>query len=171
MAGPSAGRFLVVLGGILMAFAGCATGAPAKTSPAPGSIAATSPARTSDAGGVEAPPSVALHVEGGDPVPGQLGTFAWADGGSDSPWLPGEPIGAASGELLAAIVTPDIPIAAWSAVLAPSSSAGGLGASNAGRGTAPIVIAVPVAGSWTLAVTIAFGDLGSATYFWRLDVT
>ena len=34
------------------------------------------------------PPAASIAVEGGDPVTGQLGTFTWGDGGSDSPWLP-----------------------------------------------------------------------------------
>ena len=46
------------------------------------------------------PPAAALAVEGGDPVTGQLGTFTWGDGGSDSPWLPGAPIAVGTGEQL-----------------------------------------------------------------------
>ena len=37
------------------------------------------------------PPAATLAVEGGDPVAGQLGSFTWNGGGSDSPWLPGAP--------------------------------------------------------------------------------
>ena len=46
------------------------------------------------------PPAASLAVEGGDPVTGQLGTFTWGDGGSDSPWLPGSPIAVGTGERL-----------------------------------------------------------------------
>ena len=46
------------------------------------------------------PPDASLAAEGGDPVPGQLGTFTWAGGGSDSPWLPGTPITVGAGESL-----------------------------------------------------------------------
>ena len=46
------------------------------------------------------PPAASLAVEGGDPVTGQLGTFTWGDGGSDSPWLPGAPIAVGTGEQL-----------------------------------------------------------------------
>jgi hypothetical protein len=46
------------------------------------------------------PPAATLAVEGGDPVTGQLGTFTWGDGGSDSPWLPGSPIAVGTGEQL-----------------------------------------------------------------------
>ena len=45
---------------------------------------------TAVAGVVSAePPAATLAAEGGDPVAGQLGSYTWAGGGSDSPWLPG----------------------------------------------------------------------------------
>ena len=45
-----------------------------------------------------------------DPTEGQLGTFVWAGGGSDSPWLPGTPIAAASGETLGVTLSPDLAV-------------------------------------------------------------
>lgn len=175
MSSGSFGRFVALLT-LAIVVGGCATWPPG-AGPTASSATSTSvvPAPTADDGGGGAisaavPPVVALHVEGGDPVAGRLGTYDWAGGGSDSPWLPGSPIRAVSGERLAAIVRPDTAILGWSAVLAPSSSADGVGAAGAGRGNGAVTITVPVAGSWTLAVTIDFGDLGSATYFWRLEV-
>jgi hypothetical protein len=130
---------------------------------------------TASAGGagVETPPDAALAVEGGDPVEGQLGTYLWAGGGSDSPWLPGAPIAAATGEVLLLTLSPDLAASEWSAVLAPASSPDGSGRFEAGAGTGPgpVTIQTPDAGAWTLALTIRFGDLGSATWFWRLDVS
>ena len=49
------------------------------------------PATVGHAGSAD-PPVASIGVEGGDPVVGQLGTYAWAGGGSSSPWLPGAPI-------------------------------------------------------------------------------
>ncbi|MEA2610414.1 MAG: hypothetical protein QOG32_140 [Chloroflexota bacterium] len=46
------------------------------------------------------PPDAALAAEGGDPVIGQLGSFTWGAGGSDSPWLPGAPLVVGVGERL-----------------------------------------------------------------------
>jgi len=120
--------------------------------------------------GIEAPPDAELSVEGGDPVTGRLGTFAWRGGGSDSPWLPGTPIQVGAGETLRVTPTPDIAISGWSALLAPAASTGGEGAVNAGSGSTAVEVTAPGAGSWTLAVTIEFGDLGSATYSWLLEV-
>jgi len=119
---------------------------------------------------IEVPPDAELSVEGGDPVTGQLGTFAWRGGGSDSPWLPGTPIRVGAGETLRVTPTPDVAISSWSALLAPAANTGGEGAVNAGSGSAAVDVTAPGAGSWTLAVTIAFGDLGSATYSWLLEV-
>lgn len=122
--------------------------------------------------GVGTPPDAALAVDGGDPVEGQLGTYVWADGGSDSPWLPGAPVAAATGEILGLTLSPDLGISDWSAALAPASSLDGTGRIQVGSGTGPgpVRIPTPDPGAWTLAVTIRFGDLGSATWFWRLDV-
>jgi hypothetical protein len=139
------------------------TGAPQADTSAPPASAGT-PLVT---GG---PPHADLAVDGGDPVAGQVGTFVWANGGSDSPWLPGAPIRATTGEALRVTLRPDTVVSGWRAVIAPAASAGGLGARGIGQGPAPIAIAVPGSGSWTLAITVAFGDLGSATYFWRLEV-
>ena len=61
--------------------------------------AAPSPSATASPSATE-PPAATLAVEGGDPVTGQLGTFTWGDGGSDSPWLPGSPIAVGTGEHL-----------------------------------------------------------------------
>jgi len=117
-----------------------------------------------------APPEATLAVEGGDPVVGQLGTFEWGRGGSDGPWLPGAPIRAGTGEDLHLTLRPDTPVTAWTGLLAPSASPGGIGATSIGDGSVPIGITVPGRGSWTLAVTIRSDGRGSATYFWRLTV-
>ena len=61
-----------------------ASGAP----PTPTAVAATTIPPSSVAGVAE-PPVASLAAEGGDPVVGQLGSYIWADGGSDAPWLPG----------------------------------------------------------------------------------
>src|SRR4051812_37540605 len=61
------------------------------------------------------PPAAALAVEGGDPVDGQLGTYVWGDGGSDSPWLHGALITVGAREPLSVALRPDQQIASWSA--------------------------------------------------------
>lgn len=117
------------------------------------------------------PPVASLRVEGGDPVVGQLGTYSWAGGGSSSPWLPGAPIDVGAEEPL--IVTMDQPfiVTAWTARLAPAADQDGAQAVVAAEGVGQPVMSVPKRGAWTLAVTVTFGERGSATYAWRLDVS
>ena len=139
----------------------------------PSAPAAASPTASPSAGGasIESPPDAVLAVDGGDPVEGQLGTYVWAGGGSDSPWLPGAPIAATTGEVLSVTLSPDLDVSGWSAVVAPANSPDGSGRVEAGSGPGPVQVVVPDAGAWTLALTVRFGDLGSATWFWRLDVS
>lgn len=117
------------------------------------------------------PPPASLAVEGGDPVDGQLGSFTWAGGGSDSPWLPGAPLTVGSGERLTVSVADGLGVDGWSASRVPSGTANGVGAVALGSGAAPVTFAAPDPGSWSVQVTLRFaGDLGSATYYWQVTV-
>ena len=136
-----------------------ATGSP---TPSPASAGTPRP-------GLEVPPLADLAVDGGDPVAGQLGTYVWRSGGSDAPWLPGAPIRAATGEVLTVSLVPDLRASGWSALLAPAAG-DGTGAAPVGAGAGPLDMTAPASGTWTLAVTIEFGDRGTATWFWRLEV-
>lgn len=146
---------------------------PASTAAPPASTASAaaqpspSPAEPSSA----EPPPASLAVEGGDPVDGQLGSFTWADGGSDSPWLPGAPLTVGSGERLTVSVAHGLGVDGWSASRVPSGTANGVGAVALGSGAAPVTFAAPDPGSWSVQVTLRFaGDLGSATYYWQVTV-
>lgn len=117
------------------------------------------------------PPTAALAVEGGEPVIGQLGSYTWADGGSDSPWLPGSPLAAAVGEPLALTLIPGAPIADWTARVVTAGSSDGVGAVRLGSGSSSVSFVTPRAGTWSVQVEIRFADdLGSAVYYWRLMV-
>ncbi len=117
------------------------------------------------------PPSATLAADGGDPVAGQLGSYAWRDGGSDSPWLPGATIAVGAGEPLTVTVDDGVPVAAWTARRVPVGTSNGVGAIALGAGSGAVAFVAPDAGSWSIQVDIQFGDdLGSAAYYWRLDV-
>ena len=117
------------------------------------------------------PPAASLSAEGGDPVVGSLGSYTWGGVGSDSPWLPGAPIAVGAREPLAVTFAGGPPVARWSARRARAGSTSPVGALPAGGGTGPIAVDAPASGSWTLAVTVEFaGGIGSATWYWRLDV-
>ena len=103
---------------------------------------------------------------------GQLGTYIWRDGGSDSPWLRGAPIAVGAGEPLSLSLEPATGIASWRARSVPASADGPDGAASLGEGSGSPAFAAPGAGTWTIEVHVVFDDgLGDASYFWRLDVT
>ncbi len=134
----------------------------------PSAAVSTTPSLTTP--GVGGPPAAAIRVEGGDAVDGQLGTYDWAGGGSASPWLPGTAVAVGGREILTVTVAPAVTTTEWTARLAPASDVDGVGV-VVGSGVGAPVISAPAGGSWTLAVTVGFGEAGSATYFWRLDVS
>jgi hypothetical protein len=117
------------------------------------------------------PPAASLAVEGGDPVVGQLGSFTWGGGGSDSPWLPGSPILVGRDERLSVAIDADIGVEDWTAGRAPAGTTDGSDVVGLGSGGPPITFGAPDPGSWSVQVTVRFaGGLGSATYYWRVTV-
>lgn len=172
------GCWLLALG-LALALGGCAvdpgSGSPSATSPdtpltTPLTTPVTPPVAPTD---LDAPPQAMLAAEGGDPVVGQLGTYVWADGGSDSPWLPGAPIAVGAGEPLAVTLDGDALIESWTAIHVPATADGPAGAVTLGAGTgaASPTFAAPGPGSWTVDLEVVFAaGVGSAHYAWRLDV-
>lgn len=117
------------------------------------------------------PPAASLAVEGGDPVVGELGSFTWRNAGSDSPWLPGNPIHVGTGERLTVTLAEPVAVDTWTVSRSPADQLGdpvtGMGAGS----TAPIEFGPPPAGTWSVSVSVWFADnLGSATYYWRVEV-
>lgn len=142
--------------------------APAATAPSTGGVATASPAGSS---ATTEPPAATIAVEGGDPVTGQLGSFIWGDGGSDSPWLPGSPIAVGAGERLTVLLRDGVGVATWSARRVPAGTTDGSGAVGLGRGGPPVAFDAPGTGSWSIQVTVHFeGGLGSASYYWHVTV-
>ena len=140
-------------------------GSPPASSPAAASPVAASPATATE------PPDATLAVDGGDPVTGQLGTFTWGDGGSDSPWLPGSPIAVGTGEQLTVTIGDGVGVATWSARRVPAGTTDGSGAVGLGADGPPITFGAPETGSWSVQVTVDFdGGLGSASYYWLVTV-
>lgn len=168
---------------MVLVIAGCSSGgaaSPRGTSPALATAAVPTvvvptvgvPTPTVATASGDGPPVGQLAAEGGDPVTGQLGTYTWGDGGSDSPWLPGAPIDVGAGEPLAVSFPSPIRVATWRARAVPSGADGPAGASILGEGTGAPAFGAPAAGSWTAEVHVVFdGGVGDASYFWRLEVT
>jgi hypothetical protein len=140
-----------------------------------GTFAATAPASTPlptrrPAG---LPPDALLAVEGGDPVVGDLGSFTWLNAGSDSPWLPGEPIRVGAGETLAIELDPPIAIQEWTATRRPWPLPDGVAEAPVDRGSLGEAVSfmAPPPGIWSVHVSVWFAsNRGQASYFWRIEI-
>jgi hypothetical protein len=172
--------------------AGCSMASPATGAETPSlSPVASNPATTADAATTavaataapttrpsdpptrsDGPPNASIQAEGGDPVTGQLGSYTWADGGSDSPWLPGSPITVGAGEPLTVRLSGAAVVADWNAAQVAPGTAEGSGAVSLGSADGePIRFLAPGAGRWSVQVLVRFGrGSGSAAYYWLLDV-
>lgn len=118
------------------------------------------------------PPAASIGVDGGDPVTGQLGTFTWSNGGSDSPWLDGSPIHVGPGEPLFMTLAEPIALDEWAVSRVSPGNRDGVGAVVIadGRGGVVTFQAAPI-GSWSVQVRVRFaGNLGSALYYWLIEV-
>ena len=146
--------------------------ATASATPGANAIAGAGAAASPDASVSSAePPASSLAAEGGDPVVGQLGSFTWGDGGSDSPWLPGSPLVVGSGERLTVTVADGVAVEDWTAQRVLVGTTDGSHAVGLGSGGAPISFRAPDVGSWSVQVTVRFAaSLGSGTYYWHLTV-
>ncbi|HEV7605658.1 MAG TPA: hypothetical protein VGO15_11860, partial [Candidatus Limnocylindrales bacterium] len=102
---------------------------------------------------------------------GQLGSFTWGAGGSDSPWLPGAPLIVGVGERLTVSFAGAVGVVAWSARRVKAGSSDGAGAVGLGSGTATVAFTAPGPGTWSVQLTVDYGaGLGTATYYWKLTV-
>jgi hypothetical protein len=102
---------------------------------------------------------------------GELGTYFWADVGTDAPWIVGNLAGTAGRGAPLHITfggaRPGTWTAAWAKVV-QGSAGSPVGAST---GTGDVALSAPGSGGdWTLRVTAVFGPTANATYYWRLTV-
>ena len=142
-------------------------------SPSPPPVASVpSPATPAPSTVVDRPPDANLWAEGGDPVTGQLGSYTWAGGGSDSSWLPGSPIAVGAGEPLTVRLARPAVVADWSATRVTAGTTDGTGAvALASAEAEPIRFVAPPPGRWSIQVQVRFdGGSDSATYYWLVDV-
>jgi hypothetical protein len=153
------------------------TASPVRATAAPTTASPPTPAPPTEASVPSAallgsPPIARLAVEGGDPVDGQLGTYTWGGGGSDSPWLPGAPIEAGAGEPMEVTFEPVVGISAWRGRIVPGAAGGPAGATVLAEGSGPVRFGAPPAGAWTLEVQVTFAaGMGTASYAWALTVS
>jgi hypothetical protein len=152
---------LVVFLGALLAVVAC--GAPPPPTPEPSPTVAGEPVAAQ-------PPLAVLNFPGGEPTAGDLGTYIYRGAGSDSPWLPGEPmVVPAAGALGEIFLSEPLTVTAWRARVAPAGQVPRIGEGRqiaAGEGR--MVFELP-SGAWTLQLSVQFGDgIGEAMYYWQL---
>lgn len=146
-------------------------GASACAGPAPIVVPPSGPPETTAVPALDGPPAAFAAVEGGDPVAGQLGTYSWGATGSDAPWLPGAPIRAGAGEILAVVFDRPTGLTSWSARYVPQGQDGPDRALILGQGPPPVRFALPPSGAWTVELTVVFTEAqGSASYAWAITV-
>jgi hypothetical protein len=144
---------------------------PPATAALPGSTGSARASTATDQPTASGPPLARLAAEGGDPTAGQLGTYTWGDGGSDSPWLPGARIAVGSGEPLTVTFATTPRVGSWRARAVPSTSDGPAGAIVLGQGSGTPRFEAPEPGTWTVEVRVVFAKgAGTASYFWQLAV-
>jgi hypothetical protein len=167
------GRSVAVAVTPVPAVSGAPSGAPETplATPVPPTIG---PSRAAAASATDAPmaqpPAARLAVEGGDPVIGELGSYAWDNSGSDSPWVPGTPMRVGHGEQLSLTLGAAVRIEHWTAARTPAATVGS-GVVGMGEGTDAPTFASPPRGTWSVNVTTWFADNGgSAAYYWMITV-
>ena len=117
--------------------------------PSPSTSAGRPTAQTVPSSSTSAtPPEAALAAEGGDPVPGQLGSYTWDGTGSESPWLPGAPIAVGAGESLSVTLVPPTASGTWRARYVPAEQTDAAGAPIPRRGHDGTHL--PGAAAWSL---------------------
>lgn len=159
-------RLIVATALIAVAMSACTPTTPSPSLPQASASSAT-PSALADPAAL--PPIGSLSVDGGDLVPGALGSFEWGDTGSASPWLPGTPITVGAGEVARLTLDPPAAMASWRARVA--MQADGDGAVRLADGTTQVGFGVPEPGEWTIEITVQFaGGVGSASYYWRMTV-
>jgi hypothetical protein len=162
------------VGGLVMLalLAGCSPSGAVSTGTPPG----TPQTGTPDTTAPDEVPGAELSVDGGEPIPGELGTYVYGERGSDAPWLPAtalDPVAAAPGAALEVKLSGGLGLAGGRAIFAAAADTEGtqprgLEATSDGQ---RLRLVGPPAGSWVLSVEVDYPDgLGSGAYFWRLEV-
>lgn len=171
-AGHRSGSFVAASDPPSATAAGVATSIPSPSATLAAAPPTTPPALEPATSALPAtPPAATAHGINGA-VAGDLGSFSWREGGSASPWIPGNgPVHVTQRDGLTVSLTPDVAVTAWTArAAAPGTAGEPVVAALTGR-AAPARIRLDLPpGTWELGVEIQFGDLGSAIYYWTLEV-
>jgi hypothetical protein len=119
-----------------------------------------------------APPGADLEgLDGGGTAAGELGSYTWAGGGSDAPWIVASPVGSVGGRAQLRVTFGTLRAAAWNAGWARVEEGVASDQVGGAAGTGDVVLPAPAtSGDWSLRVTAEFGAGANATYYWRVTV-
>jgi hypothetical protein len=139
------------------------------SSPSPWLSRSPSVAPLDEERSLEPPPGATL-VAGGVRQPGEAGSWAWAGGTSDAPWLPATALERV--DVPASAVTVELDggadVASWTASAASAHDTDGIDIEPLGDGSGTPSFRLP-SGDWVVAVDVRFADgRGSAIYYWHL---
>ena len=157
------------LTGLLLLCAACGPAEPGATATEPSGIAPKPPA-TADIGLAE-PPAAVLSVGTQAGVVGSLGSYVFGGTGSDSPWLPGEPVTVDAGAAVRIRFDPETAVETWSVRITEAADSTGRNAAPFRAGEGPVRFDAPSNGAWTIALEARFGNrVGDAVYYWRMSI-
>jgi hypothetical protein len=122
------------------------------------------------------PPVATLTVPGGQPIEGQVGTYAWDGFASDAPWLRGgDPVHVPADILASVRFPPGTDISTWIVEYAPLPPDGPADPARSKiqqrSETAEVDFPAPPAGTWSVRLWAEFPGHGSVGYFWRFEVS
>ncbi len=137
--------------------------APPETAAPASSVAPTLP---------DEPPSGQLHgLAGGREAHGELGSYTWADSGTDAPWVVGPATGTATEGSSLTVAFENLQPVSWTAAWAAVSGGMAAAPSDGSAGQGAVALRAPsTAGDWSLRVSATFGPGANATYYWHLAV-
>jgi hypothetical protein len=119
------------------------------------------------------PPAATLGgLAGSGTATGSLGSYTWAGGGSDAPWIVAKPAGTVKAGAPLLVTFGGLEPTGWSAAWAKVIDGAAAAPTSGSAGPSAVTLRAPsTAGQWSVRVTASFGPGANATYYWRVSVT
>jgi len=119
------------------------------------------------------PPAATLGGLAGErTAAGSLGSYTWAGGGSDAPWIVAKPVATVKAGAPLHVTFGGMVPSGWSAAWARVIDGAAAAPTSGSAGPSDVTLDAPSdAGQWSVRVTASFGPGANATYYWRVSVT
>ena len=118
------------------------------------------------------PPAATLGGLAGErTAAGSLGSYTWAGGGSDAPWIVAKPVATVKAGAPLHVTFGGMVPSGWSAAWARVIDGAAAAPTSGSAGPSDVTLDAPSdAGQWSVRVTASFGPGANATYYWRVSV-